>query len=97
MTHSDRTADGTRSLCIVSDSPDWLEAHSTGFPIFFSSSPDFGFYILLLLVCFPRRAWVLFIYLFVCFKEYGCSKTERIQKWLGALSNALLKIHYKDE
>lgn len=31
------------------------------------------------------------------FKGYGCSKTERIQKWLGALSNALLKVHYKDE
>lgn len=31
------------------------------------------------------------------FKGYGCSKTERIQKWLGASSNALLKVHYKDE
>lgn len=30
------------------------------------------------------------------FKEHGCSKTERIQEWLGALSNALLKVHYKD-
>lgn len=42
----------------------------------------------------------LFFSFFNCvlfFKEYGCSKTERIQKWLGALSNALLKIHYKDE
>lgn len=41
-----------------------------------------------------------FLFFFNCvllFKEYGCSKTERIQKWLGALSNALLKIHYKDE
>lgn len=36
-------------------------------------------------------------FLFFVFKEYGCSKTERIQKWLGALSNALLKVHYKDE
>lgn len=34
---------------------------------------------------------------FFCVKEYGCSKTERIRKWLGALSNALLKVHYKDE
>lgn len=31
------------------------------------------------------------------FKEYGCSKTERIQKWPGALSNALLNVRYKDE
>lgn len=31
------------------------------------------------------------------FKEYGCSKTERIQKWAGALSNALLNVRYKDE
>lgn len=41
-----------------------------------------------------------FLFFFNCvlfFKEHGCSKTERIQKWLGALSNALLKIHYKDE
>lgn len=45
---------------------------------------------LLLLFCFLRRVWIFF-------KEYGCSKTERIQKWLGALSNALLKVHYKDE
>ena len=34
---------------------------------------------------------------FFFFKGYGCSKTERIRKWLGALSNALLKVHYKDE
>lgn len=36
-------------------------------------------------------------FFFFFFKEYGCSKTERIRKWLGALSNALLKVHYKDE
>lgn len=34
---------------------------------------------------------------FFFFKEYGCSKTERIRKWSGVLSNALLRVHYKDE
>lgn len=58
--------------------------------VFFANTSDFGFYVLLLLFCFSRRAWMFF-------KGYGCSKTERIQKWLGALSNALLKVHYKDE
>lgn len=57
---------------------------------FFTNSSNFGFYILLLLFSFLRRVWMLF-------KEYGCSKTERIQKWPGGLSNALLRVHYKDE
>lgn len=34
---------------------------------------------------------------FLFFKEHGCSKTERIPKWLGASSNALLKAHHNDE
>lgn len=57
---------------------------------FFTNSSNFRFYILLLLFSFLRKVWMLF-------KEYGCSKTERIQKWPGGLSNALLRVHYKDE
>lgn len=66
-------------------------ASSTSYSVFFfTNSSVFGFYILLLSFFFPRRMWMFF-------KEYGCSKTERIPKWLGALSNALLNVHYKDE
>lgn len=70
-------------------------ALSTGYSFFFSftNSSDFGFCTLLLLFCFCGGYGFLFLF----FKECGCSKTERIQKWLGALSNALLKVHYKDE
>lgn len=70
-------------------------ALSTSYSLFsFTNSSDFGFYILLLLFCFSRRVRIFF---FFFFKEHGCSKTERIRKWSGALSNALLKVHYKDE
>lgn len=66
-------------------------ALSTSYSVFFfTNSSVFGFYILLLSFFLPRRVWMFF-------KEYGCSKTERIPKWLGALSNALLKVRYKDE
>lgn len=64
--------------------------HQLQYVFFFTNSSSFGFYLLLLVFSFLRRVWMLF-------KEYGCSRTERIQKWSGVLSNALLRVHYKDE
>lgn len=58
---------------------------------FFTDSSDFWFlYSAPFILLFEKGVGVFF-------KEYGCSKTERIRKWLGTLSNALLKVHYKDE
>lgn len=90
-----QTADQTCSLYVIVHSPDPPEApvtvrssRSTLLPLDFilpSSS-----------LLSEEGVGFIFFYCILFFKEYGCSRTERIQKWLGALSNALLKIHYKD-
>lgn len=73
-------------------------ALSTGYSVFFFiNSLDFGFLHSAPLILLSEEGVDFFILFYYFFKEHGCSKTERIQTWLGALSNALLKVHYKDE
>lgn len=72
-------------------------ALSTGHSVFvFINSSDFGFLHSAPLILLSEEG-VDFFFSILFFKEYGCSKTERIQTWLGALSNALLRVRYKDE
>lgn len=70
-------------------------AISTGYSVCFSiNALAFGSLHSAPLNLLPEEG-VDFIFIFLIllfFKEYGCSKTERIQTWLGALSNALQKV-----